>query len=140
MTARLTPYLGFRDNARQAMEFYASVFGGEATFSTFGELPMSDDPTEQDKIMHSQLEVPNGIVLMAADTPNSMEYNAGDNIQVSLSGGPEDEAVLRGYWDGLADGATIREPMATAPWGDTFGMLTDKFGIHWLVNIGGTAA
>lgn len=138
MTARLNPYLGFRDNARQAMEFYASVFGGEATFSTFGEASMSDDPADQAKIMHSQLEVPNGILLMAGDAPSSMEYDAGSSIQISLSGGPEDETVLRGYWDGLADGATIREPLATAPWGDTFGMLTDRFGTSWLVNIGGT--
>ena len=137
MSVRLNPYLGFRDNARQAMEFYLSVFGGEVTFSTFAELHVSEDPAEQDKIMHSQLETDGGLTLMAADTPNAMEYTLGDTIQISLSGGPDDDAELRGYWEGLSDGASITEPLVAAPWGDTFGMLTDRFGIHWMVNIAG---
>jgi PhnB protein len=85
--------------------------------------------------MHSMLETPNGLTLMGADTPNGMAYNPGDNISVSLSG--DDEAELRGYWDKLTEGATIAEPLEKAPWGDTFGMFTDKFGINWLVNIAG---
>lgn len=69
MTTRLNPYISFRDNARQAMEFYRSVFGGELNVSTFAEMHASDDPSEQDKVMHSMLASPNGLVLMAADTP-----------------------------------------------------------------------
>ena len=137
MPTRLNPYLGFRDNAKQAMEFYHSVFGGELTLSTFGELHGSEDPAEQDKIMHGMLVSPTGLVLMGADTPNSMSYTPGDNISVSLSG--EDEAELRGYWDALAEGANITAPINKAPWGDIFGMCTDKFGITWLVNISSTA-
>jgi PhnB protein len=133
MTTRLNPYLGFRDNARQAMEFYHSVLGGELTTSTFGEFQASVDPEENDKIMHSMLTSPNGLVLMGADTPNHMEYNPGDNISVSLSG--DDEAELRGYWDKLSDGANITAAFEKAPWGDVFGMLTDKFGVTWLVNV-----
>jgi PhnB protein len=135
MTTHLNPYLGFRDNAKQAMEFYHSVFGGELTLSTFGENHASEDPAEQDKIMHGMLTSPSGLVLMGADTPTSMSYTPGDNISVSLSG--EDDAELRGYWDKLIDGATITAPLTTAPWGDTFGMCTDKFGVNWLVNIAG---
>jgi PhnB protein len=131
----LNPYLSFRDTARQAMDFYQSVFGGELTRSTFAEYHASEDPAEQDKIMHSQLKTGGGLVLMAADTPNSMEYTPGNNYSVSLSGG--DEAELRGYWDKLAAGGTVAMPLEKAPWGDTFGMCADKFGVSWLVNIAG---
>jgi PhnB protein len=138
MPTRLNPYLNFRDNAREAMEFYQSVFGGELTVNTFGDFGVSDDADEKDKVMHSQLEIPDGLVLMAADTPNSMERTEGDNISVSLSG--EDEATLTEYWNGISAGATIDEQLTKAPWGDTFGMCTDKFGIHWMFNISGGAA
>lgn len=137
MSVRLNPYLGFRDNAREAMEFYRSVFGGELTLNTFAEFQASEDPAEQDKIMHSMLTAPNGLVLMGADTPNSMGYTPGDNYSVSLSGDAEDEQVLRGYWEKLSQGATVTAPLETAPWGDTFGMCTDKFGVSWMVNIAG---
>lgn len=140
MPTRLNPYLGFRDNAREAMQFYQSVFGGELTVSTFGEFQATEDPAEKDKVMHSQLESPGGLVLMGADTPNAMPYTPGDNYSVSLSGGTDSDAELRGYWDKLVDGGTITEPLATAPWGDSFGMLTDRFGVTWLVNIAGSAA
>jgi len=135
MTTNLNPYISFRDNAREAMAFYKSVFGGELTQSTFAEFHASEDPAESDKIMHSALKTDNGLLLMAADTPNNMAYNPGNNISVSLSG--DDEAELRGYWDGLADGGTVTVQMEKAPWGDIFGMLTDKFGIAWLVNVTG---
>jgi len=135
VTTRLNPYLGFRDNARQAMEFYQSVFGGELTLSTFGDLHASDDPAEADKIMHGQLETTSGYTLMGADTPNQMPYHPGDTYSVSLSGDDEDE--LRGYWDKLVDGGTVTVPLEKAPWGDAFGMLTDRFGVAWLVNIAG---
>ena len=138
MTTRLNPYLGFRDSAKPAMEFYQSVFGGELTLSTFAEMHASEDPAEQNKIMHGMLVSPSGLTLMASDTPDSMEYHPGDNISVSLSG--EDETELRGYWDKLAVGATITAPINQAPWGDIFGMCTDQFGIQWLVNITPPAA
>jgi PhnB protein len=136
MTTRLNPYLNFRDRTREAMEFYHSVFGGELTMSTFAEMHASEDPAEQDKIMHSQLVTENGLTLMAADTPNYMDYTPGTNtFAVSLSG--DDEGELRGYWDKLSDGANVTMPLDKAPWGDLFGMCTDRFGIPWLVNIAG---
>jgi PhnB protein len=134
MSTTLNPYLGFRDNAKQAMEFYQSVFGGELTLSTFGEFQASDDPAEKDKIMHGMLVTETGLTLMGADTPNSMSYTPGDNFSVSLSG--EDEAELRRFWTGLSAEGTVTMPLEPAPWGDTFGMCADKFGINWLVNIG----
>jgi PhnB protein len=138
MGTRLNPYLSFRDSAREAMEFYHSVFGGELTANTFAEFQASEDPAEQDKIMHSQLETGRGLVIMAADTPNSMDLTPGSNFAVSLSG--EDEAELRGYWDKLSEGGTVTMPLDKAPWGDTFGMCVDKFGVSWMVNVAGTPA
>jgi len=138
MPTILTPYVSFRDTAREAMEFYKSVFGGELTVSTFGDFQASDDPDEQDKVMHSQLTTPGGLVLMAADTPNSMEYTPGTSISISLSG--DDEPELTGYYEKLAESGKVTEPLAKAPWGDSFGMCVDRFGVGWLVNIAGSAS
>ena len=137
MTSKLNPYLGFRDNAKDAMEFYHSVFGGELNVSTFGELQASEDPAEADKIMHAQLETTSGYTLMGADTPNSMEFAPSSNHSVSLSGASEDADELSGYFDKLSDGGTVAMPLEQAPWGDKFGMVIDKFGVQWLVNIAG---
>lgn len=133
MSTRLDAYIHFRDNARQAMEFYQSVFGGKLTFNTFKEFHASQDPSEDHKIMHSQLVTENGIHFMAADTPMHMEYEAGANMSMSLSG--EDEKELRGYYDKLSAGGTVVVPLEKSPWGDTFGMLKDKFGIEWMVDV-----
>lgn len=130
---RLNPYLHFKDNAREAMEFYKTVFGGKLDMSTFKDAHMSDDPVEGEKIMHAMLEGENGIVFMASDTPPHVPYEPGGTITMSLSG--EDESVLRGYWDKLTEGGKISYPLEKAPWGDTFGMFTDKFGIEWMVDI-----
>ena len=132
MSVVLDPYVNFRDQTRDAMEFYHQVFGGELRMATFKEYQASQDPSEDDKIMHAQLEA-DDIRLMAADTPSSMEYQPGTNFNLSLSG--EDEAVLRGYFEKLQDGGQVVMPLEKAPWGDTFGMLVDRFGIRWLVNV-----
>ena len=137
MTSRLNPYLGFRDNAREAMEFYQSVFGGELNVSTFAEGQASEDPAEADKIMHAQLETTSGYTLMGADTPNGMDFAPSSNHSVSLSGASEDGDELSGYFEKLADGGTVAMPLEQAPWGDRFGMVIDKFGVQWLVNIAG---
>lgn len=135
MQSKLNPYLNFRDNAREAMEFYQTVFGGKLQLSTFQEYHASQDPGEDNKIMHSMLEAENGITFMASDTPNSMEYHPGTNISMSLSG--DNEAELTAYFEKLSAGGMITMPLGKAPWGDSFGMCIDKFGIQWLVNIAG---
>ena len=139
MTASLNPYLNFRGNAREALEFYRTVFGGNLAASTFTELGMPVDPAESDQVMHGQLTTDSGFTLMASDVPSHMTWSKGENeFSVSLSGDSEDE--LTGYWERLSDGATITAPLIRAPWGDTFGMLKDRFGVGWLVNISGTDA
>jgi PhnB protein len=135
MPTRLNPYLNFNGDARQAMEFYRSVFGGNLTMSTFKDYHASEDASEDDKIMHSVLEAGNGLTFMAADVPNRMEYRPGTNFSMSLSG--DDDAELRGYYERLSSSGAVLQPLAEAPWGDTFGMCVDRFGISWLVNISG---
>lgn len=135
MSVLLSPYLNFRDTARAAMEFYHSVFGGDLTVTTFAEFHATDDPAESGKIMHAQLTGEGGLVLMAADTPNHMDYSPPQGFAVSLTGGAADDAKLRRYWEALSDGGTIVMPLNVAGWGDTFGMCRDRFGVSWLVNI-----
>ena len=116
------------------MTFYRSVFGGELSVSRFSEYGASDDPAEQDKVMHSMLTTGTGMVLMAADTPNSMDLAVGENVSVSVSG--DDESVMRGWWEALGAGGTVTMPLEEAPWGGLFGMCTDRFGIHWMFSVG----
>ncbi len=136
MTLRLNPYLSFTDTAREAMEFYASVFGGDVTFMPFSEMGGMGMPEDrQHLIMHSQLAITDAVTLMAAD----MGEHAHPNGSVSISG-DEGDAGLRDWFDKLTEGGQVKEPLMAAPWGDSFGQLTDKFGVDWMFNIAGAAA
>ena len=133
---RLNPYIGFKDTTKQAMEFYQAIFGGKLDISTFGEFSQTNggEPMGRPElIMHAQLETEDGMVLMASDTPEGMEYKPGTNISISLSGNNETE--LSEYYRQLAEGGVQTMPLADSPWGDKFGMVTDKFGVSWMVNI-----
>jgi PhnB protein len=136
----LNPYLSFRGVAREAMEFYHSVFGGELLLSTFRDFGVEVEPDELDLVMHAQLTGDAGVVFMAADTPRHMEHQEGGGFSMSLSGPSEDEERLTGYFDRLTEGGTVQQPLAVAPWGDSFGMLQDRFGVAWMVNIAAPAA
>ena len=138
MSSRLNPYISFTDNARDAMEFYRGVFGGNLTLNTFGDLGGAHSGEDTDKIMHGMLETDSGFTLMGADTPSGMEHNPGTNIAISLSGDDGDQ--LRGYWQQLSDGADVSVPLEKQMWGDEFGMCVDRFGIAWMVNIGEPSA
>jgi PhnB protein len=133
MPSRLNPYITFGGNARQAMEFYKSVFGGTLTLNTFAEFGQADAP-EADNIMHGQIDSDKGLTLMGADTPPGMEYSPGNNMAVSLSG--EDGDELRAYWEKLSEGGAVSVPLEKQMWGDEFGMCEDRFGVTWMVNIG----
>ena len=135
MASRLNPYVQFDGSAREALEFYQGVFGGDLTVSTFGEFGAGHGPDDDNLLMHGQLETPSGFTLMAADTPQGMPYNPGGNITISLSGDDGDD--LRGYFSQLSDGGKVTVPLEKQMWGDEFGQLIDRFGIGWLVNISG---
>ena len=136
MTTVLNPYLSFKDNAREAMEFYRDALGGDLEVNTFGQYGDPQAP-EADLLMHARLDTAAGFVLMGADTPPGMEHTPGGAVSVSLGG--DDGDALRGYWEKLSDGATVTVPLEKQMWGDEFGMLTDRFGISWMVNIAGNA-
>ncbi len=133
---KLNPYIFFGGNCREAMEFYKSIFGGKLDFAPYSDDDFQNMPgtdaekaAMKGKIMHALLE--GDVRIMASDSIKASEKAA--KIELSLSG--EDEATLRKYWDGLADGGKVNMPLEKAPWGDTFGMLTDKYSIDWMVNI-----
>ncbi|MFM9369104.1 VOC family protein [Streptomyces sp. Da 82-17] len=134
MASRLNPYLSFDGDARQALEFYKEVFGGTLSLNTFGELGGQSGGADADKIMHGMLETTSGFTLMGADTPPGMEFKAGSNFAVSVSG--DDDAELRGYWEKLSADGNVSVPLEKQMWGDVFGMCTDKFGVPWMVDIG----
>lgn len=129
--SKLNPYLTFLNTTKEAMAFYKEVFGGTLTISTFKEANAVHTPGTEDLIMHSELVADNGMTIMASDDPE--QQNKSINTSISVSG--NNEVELKGYWDGLSNGAAIIVPFAKAPWGDMFGMLTDKFGIRWMVNV-----
>ncbi len=133
MQAKLNAYISFRDNAREAMQFYHSVFGGDLAMSTFQEYQVSQDPSEANKIMHATLNTDKGMTLMAADTPNGMPFSESSNISLSLSG--DNEAELRGYFQRLSVGGMVTLPLDQSPWGDIFGMCVDRFGVNWMIDI-----
>jgi PhnB protein len=134
VASKLNPYISFDGNAREALEFYKDVLGGELAMNTFGEFG-NDAGGEADKIMHGQLESDAGFTLMAADNPPGQDYTAGNNYAVSLSG--DDGDLLRGYWEKLSDGGMVMVALEKQMWGDEFGMCADKFGVTWMVNIAG---
>ncbi|MEV0269222.1 MAG: VOC family protein [Hamadaea sp.] len=132
MTTRLNPYLNFPGSAREAMEFYQEVLGGDLKLNTFGEYG-SDDAATKDQIMHALLETPAGFTIMASDLPPGMEHQPGQNISISVSG--EDADALRGYWEKLAAKGTVTMQLEKQMWGDEFGMVVDQFGVPWMIDI-----
>ena len=131
--ANLNPYLSFRTETREAMEFYQSVLGGGLDIRVFGDCPdLVQDPSQNDRVMHAQLTTPDGLVLMASDTPEGMPVETPQGFSVSLSGNTE--ARTQEVWDRLAEGGTVTMPLDTPPWGGTFGMLVDRFGIPWMLH------
>lgn len=132
MTANLCPYLNFDGDAREALETYQRVLGGELTMNTFAEFGM-DGPDAQ-RIMHGQLDTPDGILLMASDTGPGMGFEKAAGMTVCISG--TDTEKLRGWWAALAEGAEVSVPLAVQMWGDEYGALVDRFGTPWMFNIG----
>ncbi len=130
--AKLSPYLNFNGNTGEAMKFYHSILGGELSLQTFGEANMAQSPEEKNRILQAALRNET-LELMASDGQMSQQVKFGDNVHLSLAG--QDQKKLSEVFNKLAQGGEVTMPLAKQFWGDTFGMLTDKFGVHWMVNI-----
>ncbi|MEN1883355.1 VOC family protein [Streptomyces mirabilis] len=132
MTARVTPYLNFGGNAREAMEFYHSVFGGTLDITTYADLHRAEDAGQENLVAHSMLKGAVGVVLMGSDTTTPESHGPGGSFSVALGG---DETHLTAYWHRLSDGGTVTVPFAKSAWGALHGQCVDRFGTSWLVNV-----
>lgn len=133
MTIDVTPHLNFRGDARRALEFYRSVFGGELTVVSYADTG-NDDPATADHVAYGQVVADDGFRIMAYDVYPGLEWHPGsDPFYVSVRG--TDPGRLRGCWDGLAEGAEVRQPLGPSPWAPLYGQLTDRFGVTWVLDI-----
>jgi PhnB protein len=137
MTSRLNPYLNFNGNAREAMQFYASVFGGKLNLTTFAEL--GTEGPDADRVMHAMLQTDAGYTIMGADVTSTMPFQPMAGSSVSISGDTADSAALHGYWEKLSANGTTTMPLEKQAWGDEFGMCIDQFGVPWMIDIGEAA-
>lgn len=134
MSQQLNPYITFDGNCAEAMDFYAAALGGTVQKMNFVDVGM-----DVAGVMHASLQTPSGFTIFASDTAEGMwELHNGNNVQISLSG--DDGDALRGYWEALSADAQIVMPLDRQMWGDDYGLLIDKFGILWHVNIAGSSA
>lgn len=129
-----TTHLNFRGDARAALEFYRSVFGGEIALVSYRDAGNVPDPAEADQIMWGQVAGDNGFRVMAYDVPSRMSWQPGENAYfVSVRGSSADE--ITSYWKGLSDGATVVKDLAPAAWAPLYGMLKDRFGVVWVLDV-----
>jgi PhnB protein len=134
MAIETTTHLNFRGTARDALAFYQSVFGGHLVAVTYADAHAVQNPTEADQIMWGQVSSPDGFRVMAYDVPSSQPYHQGENaVFVSVRGKSPDE--ISAYWAKLTEGSTIIVPLAAAAWSPLYGMLRDRFGITWVLDI-----
>lgn len=128
---RLDAYLFFDGNAKEAMEYYKGIFGGKLDVMTYDESPGETQKGMESKVMHALLSE-GDIRLMASDSPYPDMIHTG-KIYLSLSG--SNEQKLTDYYKQLSEGGNIKQPLKKEFWGDTFGMLTDKYDVDWMINI-----
>lgn len=134
---KLHPYVNFNGNCEEAFNFYKSIFGGEFSYvGRFSDMPadIPREPKDENKILHMSLPLAGGTLLMGSDVPVSMQEHmtAGNNISLSVT--PESEDEARRIFNALAEGGTVTMPQDKTFWGSLFGMLTDRFGINWMVD------
>ncbi len=134
MAVTTTTHLNFRGDARAALEFYRSVFGGEIVLVSYRDAGNVQDPAEADRIMWGQVAGDNGFRVMAYDVPSRMPWQQGENSYfVSVRGSSPDE--ITSYWKALAEGATVVQDLAPAGWAPLYGMLRDRFGVVWVLDV-----
>jgi PhnB protein len=135
MSVSTTAHINFRGDARKALEFYQSVFGGDLSIATYADIHAVEDPAQTDQVAFGRVTAPNGFDIMAYDVQPSKSYNPGENpFYITLQGA--DAAEIKALWDALGDGATATLiPLAPAAFAPLYGMLTDRFGVTWIVGV-----
>jgi len=134
MSVTVVPHLNFRGQARAALEHYRHAFGGELAVTTYADAGAVQDPAEADHVMWGQVVRPDGGAVMAYDAPASRPHDPGqDPFFVSVRG--TDVAELGACWERLAEGGTVRQPWGPAPWAAAYGMVTDRFGVTWVLDV-----
>ncbi|XXY53241.1 VOC family protein [Sorangium sp. So ce269] len=134
MTVSVANHLNFRGDARAALEFYQSVFGGDVTIVTYKDARNVQDPSEAGQVMWGQVTARNGFRVMAYDVPSRVPWDQGKNaFFVSVRGDSANE--IAALWEKLSDGATVAQPLAPSGWTPLYGMLKDRFGITWVLDV-----
>ncbi|AKT41453.1 VOC family protein [Chondromyces crocatus] len=134
MPVSVTNHLNFRGNARAALEFYQSVFGGDVTILTYEDARNVQVPAEAEQVMWGQVAAKNGFRVMAYDVPAAMPWDEGKNaFFVSVRG--DSAAEITALWEKLSAGATIAQPLSPSGWSPLYGMLKDRFGITWVIDV-----
>lgn len=134
MSVTTTTHLNFRGDARAALELYQSVFGGDLAAITYKDAGAAQDEATADQVMWGQVLAGNGFHAMAYDVPPNMGYDQGENsVFVSVRGETAEE--ITGYWEKLSVGSTVVVPMGPAAWAPAYGMLRDRFGVVWVLDV-----
>ncbi|MEY9968043.1 PhnB protein [Streptacidiphilus sp. MAP12-16] len=134
MSVTTTTHLNFRGAAREALDFYQSVFGGRAVAVTYKDAGNVRHENEADWVMWGEVVGDNGFHVMAYDVPSQLPWNQGENpFFVSVRGDDADEISV--LWQRLSDGSTVVRPLEAAPWAPLYGMLSDRFGVTWVLDV-----
>ncbi|MFE4446489.1 VOC family protein [Streptomyces sp. NPDC093064] len=134
MSVTTTTHLNFRGQAREALAFYQSVFGGRSVAVTYKDAGAVQNESEADWVMWGEVAGGNGFHVMAYDVPSQLPWDQGKNpFFVSVRGDDADE--VSALWDKLAQGSTIVRPLGRAQWAPLYGMLTDRFGVTWVLDV-----
>lgn len=136
MAMNVMPYISFESNAREALAFYQTIFGGTVTITTFGEYDDSLGPDAANLVMHGELDADANLIFFASDTPAGMPFNPGTRVALAIFG--NEEFTMAKHYNALLDqGGTAQMPLEKAVWGDSYGSVTDRYGIEWMFNISG---
>lgn len=134
MSIKTVTHINFQGQAAQALQFYQSVFGGQITVITYQDARNVRDPLDASRVMWGQVASEEGFQVMAYDVPTGAPLNRGDNaFFVSVRG--ETAKEIAGYWAKLVVGATVIQPLEAAAWSPLYGMLKDKFGVVWVLDV-----
>ncbi|MFD9024070.1 VOC family protein [Streptomyces parvulus] len=134
MSVRAVTHLNFRGDAREALAFYAAAFDGDLTVVTYRDAGSVQDPAEADQVMWGQVSTDAGPSLMAYDVPSGQPFDRGESaFFVSLRGDTAEE--IAAHWKRLAEGADVLRPLAPAGWAPLYGMLRDRFGVTWVLDV-----